>query len=99
MALASAAGEQHEMVEVPLLSVAAGVELFLGHFSCGEIDAPSAKVEQIVKSVGCLPLAISHAASYIKQTGSTVDDMLNLYESNRTIDVSLLEKLLLESLD
>ena len=89
MALASAAGEQHEMVEVPLLSVVAGVELFLGHFTHGEIDAPSTKVEQIVKSVGCLPLAISHAASYIKQTGSTVDDMLTLYESKRKIDVSL----------
>jgi hypothetical protein len=89
VALASTAGEQHEVVEVPLLSVAAGVELFLGHFTDGEIDAPSAKVEQIVKSVGCLPLAISHAASYMKQTGSTVDDMLNLYESKRTIDVSL----------
>ena len=89
MALASAAGEQHEVVEVPLLSVAAGVELFLGHFPDGEIDAPPAKVEQIVKSVGCLPLAISHAASYMKQTRSTVDDMLNLYESKRKIDVSL----------
>ena len=70
MALASAAGERHEVVEVPLLTVAAGVELFLGHFTHGEIDAPAAKVEQIVKSVGCLPLAISHAASYMKQTGS-----------------------------
>ena len=42
MALASAAGERHKAVEVPLLSVAAGVELFLGHFTDGEIDALSA---------------------------------------------------------
>ena len=99
MALASAAGERHEVVEVPLLSVAAGVELFLGHFSGGEIDALSAKVEQIVKSVGCLPLAISHAASYMKQSGSTVGDMVNLYESKRKIDVSVGAKLSLESFD
>ena len=99
MTLASAAGEQHEMVEVPLLSVAAGVELFLGHFSNGEMDAPSPKVEQIVKSVGCLPLAISHAASYMKQTGCTVDNMLNLYSSKRKMDVSLGAERSLESFD
>ena len=33
LALARAAGERHEVVEVPLLSVDDGVELFLGHFA------------------------------------------------------------------
>ena len=88
-ALASAAGERHEVAEVPLLSVNDGVELFLGHFADTEIDAPSATVEEIVKSVGCLPLAISHAAAYMKQTRSTVDDMLKLYKSEHKIDVCL----------
>ena len=47
-----------------------------------------------VKSVGCLPLAISHATSYMKQTGSTADDMLELYGSKHRIDVSLCAGLL-----
>ena len=94
-ALASTAGEQHEVVEVPLLDVKDGVQLFLGHFNNGEFDAPSAKVEKMVKSVGCLPLAIAHATAYMKQTGSTVDDMLKLYQSERKIDVSPFSLMLL----
>ena len=94
IALASAPGERHEVIEVPLLSVDDGVELFLGHFENGGINAPSATVEEIVKSVGCLPLAISHAASYMKQTGSTADDTLQPYANQHRIDVSLCAGLL-----
>jgi hypothetical protein len=32
LALASTAGERHEVIEVPLLDVKAGVELFCRHF-------------------------------------------------------------------
>ena len=88
-ALASTAGEQHEVIEVPLLDVQDGVKLFLGHFNNGDLDdPPSAKVEKMVKSVGCLPLAIAHATAYMKKMQYTVDDMLEFYQSERKIDVS-----------
>jgi hypothetical protein len=90
LALASTAGERHEVIEVPLLDVKAGVELFCGHFDSGKMDPSSAKVETIVLAVGCLPLAISHAAGYLKESHSSLDDMLELYQSKHKIDVSLL---------
>jgi hypothetical protein len=86
--LASAGGERHEVIEVPLLSVKDGVELFLGHFDVGRIDQSTSTVEEIVKAVGCLPLAISHAAAYMKQSNSTLDDILDLYQSKNKFDVS-----------
>jgi hypothetical protein len=85
LALASTAGEQHEAIEVPLLDVKAGIELFCGHFESGKMDPASAKVEAIVMAVGCLPLAISHAAGYMKESHSSLDDMLKLYQSKHKI--------------
>jgi hypothetical protein len=88
LALASTAGQRHEVTEVPLLDVKAGVELFCGHFDSGEMDPSSAKIETIVMAVGCLPLAILHAAGYTKESHSSLDDMLALYQGKHKIDVS-----------
>jgi hypothetical protein len=88
IAVTSTAGERHEVIEVPLLDVKEGVELFCGHFDARKVDPLSAKVEAIVKAVGCLPLAISHAASYMEESRSSLDDMLELYQSQHKIDVS-----------
>jgi hypothetical protein len=88
VAVTSTAGEQHEVVEVPLLNVKEGVELFCGHFDAGMVDLLSVKVEAIVKAVGGLPLAISHAAAYMNESRSSLDDMLELYRSKHKIDVS-----------
>jgi hypothetical protein len=88
LALASTAGERHEAIEVPLLDVKAGVEMFCGHFDAGQMDPSSAKIMTIVMAVGCLPLAISHAAGYINESHSSLDDVLELYQSKRKIDVS-----------
>jgi GTPase SAR1 family protein len=89
VALASTAGERHDVIEVPLLDVQDSVELFLGHFDQGELNLTFSKVEKIVKSVGCLPLAIAHAAAYMTQTRTSVDDMLKFYLGERKINVSL----------
>jgi hypothetical protein len=88
-ALANAAGEQHEVIEVPLLDVRAGVELFCAHFDSGKIDPLSEKVKTIVMAVGRLPLAISHAAGILKESHSSLGDMVKLYQSKRKFDVSL----------
>ena len=87
LALASTAGERHDVIEVPLLDVKAGVELFCGHFESGTIDPSSAKIETIVMAVGGVPLAISHAAGYMKESYSSLDDMRELYQSKRKIDI------------
>jgi hypothetical protein len=89
IALANAAGKQREVVQVPMLNIQDGVELFHGHFRDGEVDLPSDKVERIVRSVACLPLAISHAAAYMKQSKHTIDEMSALYESRSKIHVSI----------
>jgi hypothetical protein len=88
LALASVAGERHAVIEVPLLDVKAGVELFCAHFDSVKMDPSSEKIETIVKAVGCLPLGISHAAEYMKESRSSLDDLLELYESKHKIDVS-----------
>jgi hypothetical protein len=88
IAVTSTAGERHEVIEVPLLDVKEGIELFCGHFDAGKVDPSSPKVEAIVKAVACLPLAISHAAAYMDQSRSSLDNMLDLYQSKHKIDVS-----------
>ena len=71
-----------------MLDVKEGVEFFYGHFDAGKVDPLSAKVEAIVKAVGCLHLAISHAAGYTKESHSSLDDILALYQGKHKIDVS-----------
>jgi hypothetical protein len=88
-AVTSTAGERHKVIEVPLLDVKAGVELFCAHFDPRMMEPASAKVEAIVMAVGCLPLAISHAAWFMKESHSSLDDMLELYQGKHKIDVSL----------
>ena len=85
--LVSTSRKRDELIEVSLLSVEDGVELFLGHFEDTD-DLPSLKVKQIILSVGCLPLAIAHAAALMKQSASSLDDMLALYKSQDKFKVS-----------
>jgi len=87
IAVTSTAGERHEVIEVPLLTVKEGVELFCGYFDPGKVDPSSTQVEAIVKAVGCLPLAISHAAAYMNQSWSSLEDMVELYQSQHKIEV------------
>jgi GTPase SAR1 family protein len=80
------ADERHE---VPLLDVKAGVELFCNHFEQGTIDHSSPMINRIVMAVGCLPLAISHAAWYMKESRISLDDLHAMCQSGRKIEVSL----------
>jgi hypothetical protein len=45
------------------------------------------KAEELIKTVGSLPLAIVHAASYMKQTQTSLEDMLELYQGDYKGDV------------
>jgi hypothetical protein len=46
------------------------------------------QAEELVKCVGRLPLAVVHAASYMKQTRTSFQRMLELYKDEREMDVS-----------
>lgn len=50
--------------------------------------APSyADAEQVVRSVGNLPLAIDQAASYIRDMGSSANELLDIYKSEEAVEV------------
>ena len=55
-----------------------------------ETNRPEA--ERLVRSVGNLPLAIDQAASYIRETGSGLWEVLNVYESDEVSQVSREER-------
>jgi NB-ARC domain len=92
-AVASAAGQQHTVYELRLPEVRVAAELLLAHLPINEpyasISPPSAaKAEEIVRCVGCLPLAIIQAASFVTESRNTLDDLLNVYRSEQMTDVS-----------
>ena len=89
-ALASAGGQRHNVVEVPFLDVQDSVRLFRRHFDDGEMEAPMVELEEMMKALGGLPLAISHAAAYMNKSACTVKDMLEVYRGSRKIDVRYL---------
>jgi len=88
-AVTNTAGERHETIEVPLLDLEEGIELFCGHFDAGTMDPLSPQVKAVVKAIGSLPLAISHAAAYLKESHYNLDDMLKLFQCKHRIDVRL----------
>jgi hypothetical protein len=91
--LANAAGEQHGILGLQSMELRDTANLL---FSDAGIDAgiatPSlfSQAEELVKQVGCLPLAVVQAASYMKQTHTTLDDMLELYKRERKVEVNSL---------
>ena len=69
-------------------------------FSSAGIDTgkvtPSQRTqaEELIQAFGCLPLAVVHSASYMKETGMTLDDMVRLSRSELKIDVCFFLKTL-----
>jgi len=86
--LAQVAGRQHELLELRQLDAKDAAKLLLQHFEKNGINQLSSKAEDVARCVGCLPLAVAHAAAFMKQSGKSLDDMLALYQSERKIDVS-----------
>jgi hypothetical protein len=88
--LANAAGEQHRTLELRPMELRETADLL---FADAGIDARMvtpfifSQAEDLVKCVGRLPLAVVQAASFMKQTHSTLDDMLELYKKERKIEV------------
>jgi hypothetical protein len=51
--------------------------------------AVAGKVEEVVRCVGFLPLAIAQAASFMMEAHKTLDDLLDLYRGEHKIEVRL----------
>lgn len=90
-ALASSAGQEHHTLELQAPSAEDAAHILLEH---GGLDAATvdsgvmARAKEIVNSVGRLPLAVDHAASFMSQSHKTMDELLELYHSDQKIVVS-----------
>lgn len=51
-------------------------------------EAGRADMERLVRCVGNLPLAIDQAASYIRDTGSSPEEILGIYKSEEVMEVN-----------
>jgi hypothetical protein len=93
-AVASVGGQQHTVFDLQLPNAKDAARLLLGHLATDGIDAfpatPStaSKAEEVVGCVGFLPLAVAQAASFMAETHRSLDDLLDLYQSEHKIDVS-----------
>lgn len=92
-AIVVAAGEVHQTSELGAHGSRAAAELFLrgagldGAASTSDIRA----AEAVVKCVGCLSLAVSQAASFMKVSSHMgLDDLMLLYRSKYGYEVSCL---------
>ena len=72
-------------LEVDSLDPNDAVEVFIILSELDDIpDSCRKKVEEIVKELGYLPLAIEQSAAYIRETSTKPDDFLALYQKNRS---------------
>jgi hypothetical protein len=88
--LVSAAGERHSILGLHALELRETANLLLDDagIDAGTVTLPIlGQAEDLVKRVGCLPLAVVHAASFMKQTHITLGNMLELYKNERKIEV------------
>ena len=64
--------------------LSAGAKLERG----GREEASYIDAKRLVQSVGSLPLAIDQAASYMRETGSSAQEVLDVYKSDEVTEVS-----------
>jgi hypothetical protein len=89
-ALVNVTGAAHRKLQINAPDIRDTTHLF---FSCSGIQADSVtfagirKAEKLIETVGSLPLAVVHAASYMKQTHMSLEDMLELYQSKHKGEV------------
>jgi hypothetical protein len=87
-AVTTVAGQQHHVMEllVPDLEHAMNQLLKEAGFT-DPVSTSMDGAEALVKCIGRLPLAISHAASFAKQSHNRLDVVLDLYQSKHKYDV------------
>jgi hypothetical protein len=89
-ATASMVGQQHHVFELRAPDLKDAANLFLSEAGINTSNmgpASTSSAEALVKRIGCLPLAISHAASFAKQSHMDLNDVLNLYQNKHIYEV------------
>jgi hypothetical protein len=91
-AVVNAAGQQHQTLELraPNAKDAAALLMKEADIDASNTVASTRGAEALAKHVGCLPLAISLAASFAKQSHKNLDDLLALYRSEHNYEVCFL---------
>lgn len=91
-ALAISAGHEDHTFELRAPTAEDAARILLDHagldtatVASGDMD----KAKEIVDNLGRLPLAVDQAASLMRQSHTTMDELLNLYRSDQKIEVSL----------
>jgi hypothetical protein len=89
-ALSHAAGKQHPVLELELPDAQDAVDLLLRESGIDAVSATwltASKADEVAKCVGCLPLAISQTASFMRQCHKELDYMLHLLQSEQRMQV------------
>jgi hypothetical protein len=90
-AVTTVAGQQHRILELLVPNLEHATKQLLKEAGIDSTDPVSGSMngaEALVKCIGRLPLAISHAASFSKQSHNSLNDVLGLYQSKHKHDVS-----------
>ena len=91
-ALASVAGKKHQVFELQAPDLRNATKQLLDEAGI-DMNGPESgtkdKAEALVKCIGCLPLAISQAASFAKTPLMNLDGVLDLYNSSHKYEVGL----------
>jgi hypothetical protein len=89
-ALVRSPGGRHSTLELRVLDLVDTTNIF---FTSAGIDANTvtptqrSQTEELIQTLGSLPLAVVQAASYMKQTTQTFDALLQISKSERKIEV------------
>jgi hypothetical protein len=89
-AVAAVAGQQHQFVELLVPNLDHARSQLLKEAGIDSIHLASSNkddAEALVKCIGRLPLAISHAASFAKQSHNRLNVVLNLYQGKHKYNV------------
>ncbi|KZP10457.1 TPR-like protein [Athelia psychrophila] len=86
-AITSVAGQQYPIIELRPPSLADAAALLIGEAGISAESPSYKRAEDVVKCVGCLPLAIAQAGTFARLAKNTLDDLLGLYQSDEMYQI------------
>ena len=90
-ALVESQGTQYKIINLGALMVDDAAQLLLDgagpRVNAAQNTDTEDKAKYLVKLLGCLPLAVEGAASFLKQTHKTLDELSHLYNSDDRAEV------------
>jgi hypothetical protein len=86
-AMVSVAGQQHRVLELLAPDTNDAVKLLLKEAGIVTNHSAFTEAKELVECLGRLPLAISQAASFAKQSNKSLDYVLSLYQSKHRYEV------------